>query len=447
MRRAAIYCRVSTWEQAKNGYSLQYQMETLPEIARTQGFIVEQEDIYFEIISGAIDDRPEYNRMLTQIIAGNYHAVFVAEKSRLSRTENREEEERIVKIMQKCGCLVITPDTIYDPNAIDGELFWDIQSAVDRNERKRIKDRNARGRYMKASKGGYYGGRVPHGYVPYWDKNTGKVHCEIDEIKMQPVRLSYQWLLEGMLVYQIAKKLDEMGYKTKNNQPLDDYRIRYWLRNPHYAGYTHIGRAPYPKTNNRYLFEENQYLKPIISKADFAKVQQILEVHSENWKKNRLSPDTHPLLGIICCPNCQTKMSRHVKLSNTKVKYRWYYRCFRQKNKQRCKGKFPSNIPTNVIHKLTIEILLQLSDYGYEIIQSELLEHYQHLSNKRPSEPLTIERISKLKILFKKYLKKIEFHHIILSWRKYQYRITKFITVKNEIFILDHQKIQKLLSL
>lgn len=449
MKRAAVYCRVSTSWQSQKGFSMSYQMEMLPIIARKKGYLVAQEDIFCEVSSGANDERPEYSRMLAKVIEGRYQAIFVAERSRLSRTDNRKEEQRIIKALQECGCKVVTPTAIYDPSSIDGEFIWDILSAIDRNERKRLHIRNARSKYIKASKGGYYGGGIPTGYVKKWDEITGKVYYEIDEIKMKPVRLAFKWVLRGMLVFQIAQKLNQMGYATKGNTKLLHQSVKRWLRNPNYAGYTHIRSKMYLHKLEKFLFTENHFLQPIVSKANFAKVQVLLDSRRAMLRSTREPSQRHPLTGILICPSCKNKMrvnsKYRVRKQNT---YRWYYQCNLKHVRTESFRQQPQSIPYTLIHQLALKIIPKLEEFGYPVNLQKINELYQGIKNGHQTASTHESLFKPMKELFSLYFKRLEFSRDGYCFNNFQYKISTFITQRDEIFILNSlNEIEKIFSL
>src|SRR5712691_1871160 len=82
-KRAALYCRVSTDEQAADGYSLGNQEKTLRDAAERDGLQVAA--VYCEDDSGRDDDRPEFQRMYLDAKAGAFDAVLVYMWSRWFR--------------------------------------------------------------------------------------------------------------------------------------------------------------------------------------------------------------------------------------------------------------------------------------------------------------------------------------------------------------------------
>lgn len=356
-KRAAVYCRVSTQGQAKDGYSLDWQMENMPKLAANAGATITDEDIFVEVKSGAKDDRPEYNRLMAKIMDGYYQEVWAVEKSRLSRTENRAEEQRIVEALQKFGCVIRTPGGTIDVSTIEGEFFNDIDSAVNRMERKRIKSRIETGKLAKLKTGGYTGGMVPAGYRPASrDLATGKLSFEIDPEKAPLIRLVFQYALSGMTARAISIKLYNDGYRSSTNGRIYHGTILEWLRNPHYAGYTQWGHGAGSKAK-KILIEKNQYLEPLISKEDFQRVQDLLNTRASKHNKRVRAP----LSGILVCCNCGKGMI------SESWRTRKVYTCSSRNYGERCTGGKPKNIAQGFAHEAFLAILPGLVKYIQKI--------------------------------------------------------------------------------
>jgi site-specific DNA recombinase len=81
-----VYCRVSTEEQAKEGFSIRAQQDKLKDYIKIKGW--ELEGIYIDDgISGKnITDRPEVNRLISDVVKGNVENVLVFKIDRLTRS-------------------------------------------------------------------------------------------------------------------------------------------------------------------------------------------------------------------------------------------------------------------------------------------------------------------------------------------------------------------------
>ena len=83
-RRAVLYARVSTDEQARSGYSLAQQMEALREHVVREGYEV-LEEVFDRGQSGASLSRPGMDRVRDLVAAENVSIVLAQDRDRLSR--------------------------------------------------------------------------------------------------------------------------------------------------------------------------------------------------------------------------------------------------------------------------------------------------------------------------------------------------------------------------
>ena len=83
-KRAILYCRVSTDEQARSGFSLAQQMEALREYATGEGYEV-LEEVTDPGQSGASLERPGMDRVRDLVAAGGVSAVLAQDRDRFSR--------------------------------------------------------------------------------------------------------------------------------------------------------------------------------------------------------------------------------------------------------------------------------------------------------------------------------------------------------------------------
>jgi site-specific DNA recombinase len=83
-RRAVLYARVSTQEQAKTGYSLGQQMAALRENAASEGYEV-LEEVTDPGQSGASLERPGMDRVRDLVQGGNVSVVLAQDRDRFAR--------------------------------------------------------------------------------------------------------------------------------------------------------------------------------------------------------------------------------------------------------------------------------------------------------------------------------------------------------------------------
>ncbi len=83
-RRAILYARVSTEEQARSGYSLAQQIEALKEYAAREGYEV-LEEVLDHGQSGVSLERPGMDRVRDLVVAGGVSVVLAQDRDRFAR--------------------------------------------------------------------------------------------------------------------------------------------------------------------------------------------------------------------------------------------------------------------------------------------------------------------------------------------------------------------------
>jgi len=160
-KRAVLYARVSTDDQADKGYSLPSQLEMCRKYAERLGYPVVAE--LTEDISGImpISERPEGKKLTAMLKARQADAVTVYQVDRLSR--DIVDLLAMVRVWLRAGVEVHTCDIGKVESELDIVLV--IKGWQGGDERKKIVERTSRGRYAKAKAGKVVGnGWSPYGY-------------------------------------------------------------------------------------------------------------------------------------------------------------------------------------------------------------------------------------------------------------------------------------------
>src|SRR5215207_9861520 len=140
-RRAILYARVSTDEQARSGYSLPQQIEALRDYAAHEGYEV-LEEVTDPGQSGASLARPGMDRVRDLVAAGKVSAVLAQDRDRFTREPayhyllKREFEER--------GCKLKALNDRGDDSP-EGELTNGILDQLAKFERAKTAERTRRG--------------------------------------------------------------------------------------------------------------------------------------------------------------------------------------------------------------------------------------------------------------------------------------------------------------
>src|ERR671910_99796 len=177
-KRAVLYARVSTDEQARSGYSLAQQIEALRAHAAREGYEV-LEEVSDPGQSGASLERPGMDRVRDLVAAGGVAVVLAQDRDRFAREPayhyllRREFEER--------GCKLRALNDRGDESP-EGELTDGILDQLGKYERVKIAERSRRGKLQKAREGKVLAGHAP----PYGFRyNDARDNYLVDEESMR----------------------------------------------------------------------------------------------------------------------------------------------------------------------------------------------------------------------------------------------------------------------
>lgn len=352
--RTAIYIRVSTEEQAKEGYSISAQKQKLKAFCVAQDW--EIEGLYAdEGISAKDTNRPQLQRMIKDIEQGKIDCVLVYRLDRLTRSVL--DLYKLLEIFEKHNCKFKSATEVYDTTSAMGRMFITIVAALAQWERENLGERISFGFAEKARQGKYPLNFRPIGYN--LDLKTGTLTINNEEAKV--IRLIYDLYLEGYSANRLCRYLNDHGIKTKANNSWNDKPLMQILKNPLYYG----------AIRWKDMIIENSH-EPIISKETFELVQQTIKTRY-NTEPRRLSSG-YIFTGKVKCFKCGNAMTGYyvngTLASGEKVIYR-QYRCMKKKTGE-CKGA--RSISERKLEEAFIDYLgrLDFSDILEEVASSPI---------------------------------------------------------------------------
>src|SRR5919112_4674750 len=148
-KRAILYARVSTNEQARSGYSLSQQLDALRKYAAREGFEI-LEEITDPGRTGATLDRPGLDRMRNLVAAGGVSVVLAQDRDRFAREPAHGWILR--QELGKNGCTLRALNDHGDDSP-EGMLTDGILDQLAKYERAKIAERTRRGKLRKAREG------------------------------------------------------------------------------------------------------------------------------------------------------------------------------------------------------------------------------------------------------------------------------------------------------
>jgi DNA invertase Pin-like site-specific DNA recombinase len=231
MHNVVGYVRVSTQGQARDGYSLQYQVDEIQKYCEEKNMDLIQ--IYEDRgISGAkVDEegltveRDGLQNMLADLSLMKVQSVIVLNTSRLWRSDMAKVLiQRELKRNQVDVTSIEQPNYsifAHDPNDF---LVNGMLELLDQYQRLEIALKLGRGRRKKAEQGGYAGGEIAFGYKIRKEQKT----ITVDANKAIIVRRLFElkanhpsWTLK-----QFAEQLNAEGYRTEQGKGFTKVQIK-----------------------------------------------------------------------------------------------------------------------------------------------------------------------------------------------------------------------------
>lgn len=248
--KACVYTRVSTSEQAMEGYSIEEQERMCKAAIVSKGW--EYIGTYSDPgISGRTMDRLGLQKMIRAIERGEIQAVVIYKLDRLSRKQ-RDTMTIIEDIFLENDVDLVSLNETLDTSTPWGRAMIGILSSFNQMESENIQMRTAMGKEAKATKGGYAGGKPPLGY-----KSVNGELVVVEE-EAEVVRLIYKLRKDGMTMVNIAEELNRRGLKTKQGNEFRHSAIQGILNNKEmYLGHYRYGIGHFFKNHHDAIIKED----------------------------------------------------------------------------------------------------------------------------------------------------------------------------------------------
>ena len=307
--------------------------------------------------TGTVFDRPEFNRLMTDIKSGKIKCLVVRDLSRFGR-DYIETGTYLERIFPQIGLRFIAIKENYDNFDTDDSnesLMIPLQNMINALYSKDISRKVSTALKAQMEQGTFQKRNLPYGYR--W--NEEHTNMVIDEETALYVRLIFQRKIEGWSMPMILDELDrlrapntELRKRQNGTRTGDGCSCKGWhkstvygiLTNPHYVGDTVLGRsmvAIYKGIKSHNVKDKDEWIvfpnthEAIISREDFQKVQDIMNAASEaRQTKMQKSEEIRATLinlfdGKIFCADCGKRMYFHRKKVDKRKDGGWYafYEC------------------------------------------------------------------------------------------------------------------------
>lgn len=321
IRKVAIYARVSTTNQAEEGYSIDGQIDSLEKYCEAMGW-----DVYNKYIdagfSGGSLNRPEMTNLINDVKNGLFDTVLVYKLDRLSR--NVRDTLYLIKDVFNINKIdFVSIQENIDTSSAMGTLFLTLLSAIAEFEREQIKERMQLGKLGRAKSGkSMMWSKTSYGYD--YVKETGTL--SVNPYQALIVRKMFQWYLSGMSITKLRDALNEQYGQDKEWS----YRtVRVILSNPVYCGYNQFKGQIFPGTH-----------EAIISEDDFNKTQEEIKTR-QRTAAERFNPRPfqakYMLSGIVQCGYCSAPLAIKLGMKRKDGTRLVKYEC-KQRHPRKTKG-------------------------------------------------------------------------------------------------------------
>lgn len=370
MKRTAIYIRVSTDQQAKDGDSVADQVTSLRKYVTDHQDMILQGEYVDDGVSGRKADRDELNRLLDDVRAGMIDVILFTKLDRWFRSVRHYTATQ--EILDKHGVTWLAiREPIYDTTTPAGRLIVNQMMSIAQFEAENTGQRIRSVMGYKAAQGEVLSGKQPLGY-----KIENK-HLVIDPVTGPAAAAMFEHYLKTNNLSETTRMLaDEYGI-VKSKQ-----MVKLMLQNPKYKG----------------CYRENPaYCPAIVSPDIWEDVQRRLTINVKKSQKH-----TYIFSGLIVCESCGKKMVSHrmkyvnrVRPDGTPYAYSFY--C--------CPGRYNKAVASctnsHTIHEKTLETYIiqhlrpLIEEYigDYELQQSKVVDQTKKASSIR-------HKIDRLKELY-----------------------------------------------
>ncbi len=371
---AGIYIRVSTEDQAREGFSLGEQKEKLEALCKYKGYEVYKVYKDAGISAKDITHRPQFQQMLEDMKAGKINYIVAYKLDRVTRSV--KDLETLISTLEQYHCYLICDRDDVNTSTANGRFFVRMLTVLSQLEIEIVSERTKFG-LGGAIKAGHIPGPCPFGYYRDTDK-TIKIDISTKDIVIR----IYQLYLEGKSYQQIANILNDENVPSPVKSKWGDSTIEKIINNRIYMG----DFERYKKDKDRESEIYMNVVPPIISRAMWEDTQNQKGKNQRSYSRHRV----YIFFQKLICPMCG-KIMTGKGAGGKKSKY-MYYTC------EKCKIYFNEDD----IEEILIDYILDFIEYDYQVNKF----FYPLLAEKKDDEAKEIEKeIKKYKDQKKRLIK------------------------------------------
>lgn len=396
--RVVLYIRVSTTEQAEEGYSIRAQRTQLLDYCRVNDY--EVVDIYIDDGYSAKDlNRPRLRNLLKDAQKGLFDAVVVYKLDRFTRSVRDLYD--LLERLQTHNVGFISKQEKFDTTTAMGRAMIGLLAVFAQFERELIAERVRMGQEQKVREGKKPGGRVPYGY----DKDELPIPEEIENIRY----LRHLYMKENLGMKSIAMRMNQEG-RLRRGYDWRSSTVALTLENPYYAGIIQMGskmpNGKYPQRKRELRTDVMRSYgshEPVWTEAEYEEHLRLMRQRSDAGYSRKLD---YWYSGILRCGNCGQAMYGRLttqRSSGGKIVRKPYYICGQRKENSKCnmpmlRQEHVEHLMMEYINKFRIDQSLKSSEK--ERIKVENKNREKELQKLRREASAIKERVKKWQYMF-----------------------------------------------
>ena len=317
-KKAAIYCRVSTFDQNRGDYSsLEDQEQRLRRAVEDDGGEVFQ--VFKEVASSANLERDELKRLIGKLDA--IDVIYVTKLDRLSRSMS--DWCRLNELLEEKDCALVSVTQKIDTTTTMGRFFRDLLMLFAQFEREMIAERTYEKMAEQAKQGRWSGGRPILGY----DVVDKKLIVNKKEKKL--VRIIFDKYLDLASLSRTTRWLNDQGHRTKhikyqNGREVKPRKFKRADVQRTLKNITYIGKLRFDG------MEFNGEQEGLVDEQKYVEVQKLLDAKKDKPRRGDQSQQVTLLLGLLRCGFCgcaYTASFVNKKMRDGSKRRYYYYKC------------------------------------------------------------------------------------------------------------------------
>ncbi len=369
-KKCGLYMRVSTEDQAREGFSLSEQRERLETFCKFKGYEIVD---YYEdagISAKTGNHRPEFERLKSDIKAKKINTIVALKLDRITRSIC--DWEKLITFLDENNAYLDCANDEINTTTANGKMISRLLMSVSQNEIERTSERTKLG-----LAGAIKSGHIPH-VAPLGYKHEDK-RLVIDYATKDSVVRIFDLYYNGYSYQKISNLFNEEKVLGKDNWR--DSTIQTILENEIYKGdFIHGKRTKHPT-----YYED--VVEPIISKEMWSDCQVQKKKNSRSYQRTL----TYLYLQKLRCPKCNRILGGKATTKKNGNSYFYYY-C------NDCKIEFKEKIINDYFNQFISELVEYdsvVNQFFLPMIKQKFDEPREQLEKEIKEQNNKLERIKK----------------------------------------------------